>query len=238
MFSVVFECLGIAFGAFVVAIVCLGIISGTSTCAGVDLTSAQCASPTEFVIFSYFAFSLLGIVYADIRRKGIDPTSSSLGILLHDYAFRKNYSQRVHSANYATSQGIYAGFFVGSFGIPVALKYAASMLGGSIAFVPKNSLDTTLLEWWWCLLALIPLLFIVMSKNRIAAEEFISHLQFMQNSINFYRNHGEAVIVMAEQGTTDSVDPHAEETEDASDMTKLLRASGQLKIPPPPPPTL
>ena len=84
-------------------------------------------------------------------------------------------------------------------------------------------------------MALIPLTFLLMSNNRIAAEEFISHLQFTQSSINFYRNHAEAVKLLREQGDAAAVDTSALEE---PMKTETEDVSAGLKIPPPPRPSL
>lgn len=231
----VFECLVIAFGSLIVALMCLGAISGATFC-GLENTAQQCASPAEFTVATYCLFALIGIVYADIRRRGIDSTSTSLGILLHDYAFKKNYSQRVYSGRYATLQGVLAGIFVGSFGIPIVLRMVSSgaVLEG-FRFIQKSQLDSTLLQWWWSLLALIPLAFTLMSNNRIAAEEFISHLQLTQNSINFYRNHSAVVSIAAVEGDSSALEPSEGEAEATPENNA---ETAEFKIPPPPAPSL
>lgn len=235
MLVFVFECLVIALGSVIVAVMCLGAISGTTFC-GLENTAQQCASPAEFTVATYCLFALIGIVYADIRRRGIDSTSTSLGILLHDYAFKKNYSQRVYSGRYATLQGILAGIFVGSFGIPIVLMMVSSgSVLESFRFIQKSPLDGTLLQWWWSLLALIPLAFTLMSNNRIAAEEFISHLQLTQNSINFYRNHSDVVSIAAIE------DPGLVSESgggDADAKPEVEVQTAELKLPLPPAPSL
>lgn len=77
--------------------------------------------------------------------------------------------------------------------------------------------------------------FTLMSNKRIAAEEFISHLQLTQNSINFYRNHSAVVSIAAVEGDSSALEPSEGEAE-ATPQNNAETA--EFKIPPPQAPSL
>ena len=197
-------------GAFIVSWIPLAILlalpESKQVCSSANIFDAtQCVSAETYAGVTYLVFIALSLVYAEIKRKGIDTSSSSIEILLHDYAFKKNYSQRVHAVRYAFAQALFAGIFVANIGYPFVIPAAASTLSewppDGATMVWNTGIGNIIINYWW----IIPLfnipLYWLMSMNRIGAENFISSLQLTQKRIDYYSSHGSEVAVVVKRAS-------------------------------------